>query len=184
MEITVDLPKIAEKAKGVMRSPKKFFAQFSKSAKTKETVAYLIIISFVGSLLGGIYTFATFNPATMPMIKGSGDLALSLLVVYFVSLGMMFIWSGLLSLLLSLFRIEADYSRVFAVFVYAWTPNFLLAWVPIISLFALLYSFYLWYIGLKVVFGASSFKSILVIAVSITMVLLLVSALFTGFYAT
>ena len=86
---------------------------------------------------------------------------LTTLMYYVLSLGLAFVVAGLLHLWILLFGGKADYTKSYQLYVYAYTPTYVLGWIPFLGFFAGIYSLILLILGTEKMHGISRRKTIL-----------------------
>ena len=80
-----------------------------------------------------------------------------------------------------IFKVESDFHEAYNLIVYSRTPSYLLGWVPFVSLFASLYTYYLLFLGVLEQYSVTRKKAaavvlgalIATIALAVVLVLLI-----------
>ncbi|HLD83544.1 MAG TPA: YIP1 family protein [archaeon] len=160
-----------EKIKSVLMTPDKFFASVKKEQGYAEPVKYTALLSLAA--------FAVTS-AVLSLIAGSFNI--TGIVIGSVFISVLFIILQFVSAVgTHIFVILAGgkngYSQTFKAGVYASTPVYLLGFVPLVSMVAVLYSLYLNIKGLSVLQNMSMGRAAAVILIPLLVVIILVAAL-------
>jgi hypothetical protein len=157
---------IVNRAKLLVRQPRKFFKGLKGEKGVRTAFRYLASIAAVyvaGSLLLGLLiTFVlpgmlqSFN--TMAQNARFVDVLSSLVLLYTQALVGSFVWSAILYCGVRLFGSKQPYAKTYQLVAYSSTPLLLFGWIPLVGLFALLYSLVLPFFGAKDVLKLSGVK--------------------------
>ena len=161
------------KIKQILTNPNKFFLNLNKEKTLKDALLYFILLSAFSTLMGYFMlllfgdTFARivtsmFNlntpiPDLSPM-KLLGQSVLS----YILTVASSFVIAAILYLWLLIFSGNKGYNKAYQLYTYSQTPSFLFRWIPLIGMFAGIYSFVLLVIGTKNIYNFSTLKSTLI----------------------
>jgi hypothetical protein len=163
--------KIINKIKDVLTDPLVFFDNIKEEKGVKKAFIYFAILAFFSTLLA--YLVSLVMPAysigviekmfgiTIPTEAIQVPTILTTLMYYVLSLGLAFVVAGLLHLWILLFGGKADYTKSYQLYVYAYTPTYVLGWIPFLGFFAGIYSLILLILGTEKMHGISRRKTIL-----------------------
>lgn len=97
--------------------------------------------------------------------------------IYFVLIGFVFIWTGIIHLWVKLFGGREDYTKTFQTLIYSSTPSVLFGWIPLIGDLTGIYSFVLLVIGVSEVHKMSKLKSFLIFFIPMMIFIMFVTIL-------
>jgi len=167
---------IINRAKAVMRQPRKFFKSLKESG-VKPAFRYFAILSAVQLVLSLVIstsfhikgtglgdTFANLSPQA-----SLSFLVLSLALGYVLGLGLSFVWAGILHLYIRLCGGKQIYSKTYQLSTYASTPSLLLGWIPFVGFIASIGSLVLLIVGTQEVHKVSKKKAILMYVIPVAL---------------
>jgi len=167
----------------VVLRPVEFFRGILRQGDFINPLIFAIICYEVFTILSGLFSLAGISGR-----QGFGAFIVSLIVAPILGAVGLFIWAGILHLLVMLIvgSRNSGYEATFRVGAYS-AVTLLVSWIPFIGFIANLYSVYLEIVGIREVHNTTTGKAALVVlipaAVAILLVLILVAigvALFFG----
>jgi hypothetical protein len=149
------------KLKKILFQPNKCWDDLKKEKSIKKALYYLIILLIIGLLFGYIISILSLdfvsyeNVEKISFLADKFGLSINILILIFCMIStiilfiLTFIYSGLLHLIIKLFKGEGNFIDTYKAFVYGATPQLLLAQIPYINQFSWFYMIYLQVIGLS-----------------------------------
>ncbi|HEX6977591.1 MAG TPA: Yip1 family protein [Patescibacteria group bacterium] len=167
---------IVKKAKLVLTKPKIFFEGAKKEDGIKDAFIYYAVLSLVGTILQTL--------AAVVLQGGKGLNIPALVVVYILTLLLIFIVIAIIHVWAKIFGGTGTFVNTYQLYVYSNTPKPLLNFIPIIGpLAGSIYALVIFVIGGTVMHKFSMKKSILVFAVPAVIITLLSIILAFAFVA-
>ena len=172
-----------QKAKDVLTDPMHFFDKIKEESGVKKAFIYFAILAFFSTLLA--YLVNLVMPAysigiierlfgtTIPAAAIQIPTVWTTLMYYVLSLGLAFVVAGLLHLWILIFGGKADYTKSYQLYVYAYTPTYVLGWIPFLGFFAGVYSLILLILGTEKMHDISRKKAILMYVIPAAIFLIL-----------
>jgi len=176
MEVTVDVNIVFSQVKSILRSPKQFFSKCVNEKGWKKAFVFVLIVAAFGhliTLLYGILFYPKINTSISESLNipaasfSAGRFIVLVVASYFLTLGMSFVWGVGLKFWLSLFKVKSTFTQAYRIMTYSRTPNYIFSSLPIISILAAFYSFYLLIIGLENEYSLTRKKTILIVVTAI-----------------
>ncbi len=160
------------KIKQILTNPNKFFSSL-KEKTLQDALLYFIILSAFSAfmtyimmlLFGDSFTRMIvnfFNLNTPIPDFNSVTLLGQTILGYIFTIAASFVVAGILYLWLLLFGGNKGYNKTYQLYTYSQTPTLLFKWIPIVGMFASIYSFILLVIGTRNTYNFSTLKSTLI----------------------
>src|SRR3989344_5023841 len=176
MEVTLNLTEIAGKVKLIFRKPSDFFKLYKNEKGWQHAFVYFALLTLIGSVLSLLYGFAIY-PYLKPQIDaifgntGSTYTLSQVLTVaissYVTGILFSFVWGFVFKLWVKMFGGKGTFAKAYQLIIYSRTPIYLLSWVPVVNLIALIYSLVIIYKGVKQYYGLSKVRSILTVVLGL-----------------
>jgi hypothetical protein len=166
---------IIQKALEVLKEPRAFFRHLNEKGVGSAWV-YFAVLSLIASALGFVVRQLTATTSANMMARlfnlpassvaaaasmGFGWAASMALIGYVFGLAFVFVIMAVLFVWIYIFGGRAGYEKTFQLGVYAYTPSFLLGWIPFVGFLGGIWSLILLIIGTQEVHDLSRVKSIL-----------------------
>lgn len=184
------------KIRWILKDPSDFFAKLYQESHIRDSAMYLMIMTFVSSLLNYILSlssdaslglFRKWFYLNLPLV-GSGPVKLAILgLIYIICLIILsFVAAFLLQCWLYIFGVRANYTRSYQLLSYVLTPTYILGWTnQWVSLLTWVWVFALLVIGSRNMFSISRKKAWLMftlpalfVVVAISLILLWIAQRF------
>ena len=166
-----------QKAKSILKSPKKFFKDIEKEKGIKKAFQFLALFLAVFLIFNGIVTIITGNGEELPSQLASIPfwqlVVLFSLLIYVVSLLYSFLGAGIIYVWLRIFKGKRSYDDAYKLNTYSKLPIYLFGWIPFIGLLAWIYSFILLVIGTKEFYKFSTTKAVLIYLIPMVVIILI-----------
>ncbi len=133
-----------------------FIALFSIYTILSIGVSYLLqqLLKSIGFL-----TSEQINLGIISVSQSTFEIIISI-ATFFLMLILIFAVVGLIHLYLKLFKAKATYLQTFQLYVYAYVPTYLFAWIPFIGWFAIIWSIVLLVLGVQKTHKLSLLKAL------------------------
>jgi hypothetical protein len=156
--------------KEVLLHPSRFFKNLRKEKGIKNTVIYLVVLSFIGTVLLWTidYFFPVFNFLMQIFLgvelprRSPGVVIFYAAFMYVSGIVFSFVTAGILYLWLLVFGGKLSYNNAYSLLVYSRTPLFLFSWIPFLGWFSSVYDIILLIMGAQRVAKISRLKAILI----------------------
>jgi hypothetical protein len=161
---------LSDKVSAILTKPTTFFRKLNEKgvgdAFRYLALFYLVFLAL--TVLISVYTTSvlmgvmqSYFGSSMMASPSMGLRLLFALIGYPFSLLLSFVGAGILYLYLLIFGGKASYSQTYQLAVYAYTPTFLLGWIPLVSVVTGIWSFALLVIGTAEIHKMSRLKAAL-----------------------
>lgn len=176
------IKKVSEKLKRIILNPVEFFEEYEPKGP-KEVFIYLFILGLIPSLLSPLSTGAFHRMASLLGISFKAAYLSSFLSMYVGIIVFIPIVSLIYHCLIWIVGGREGLVPTFAAVVHAWTPSFLLSWIPLVNLVAGIWSLALGIIGLSKLQNVSYWRAgLAVIILPLILVLGLFSLIFLSIF--
>jgi hypothetical protein len=171
------------KIKTVLFDPRLFFEKIQSETDFKIAFSYFFVLALFGIMMGALLSFSMqgiFNGYISNVLKMS---IVPMTGIYFLQIGIFifilkvlfsFLFTAILNGWISSFGGKGNYLKTYQLYVYSRTPSLLFGWIPIVGLFAWVYSFSLLIIGTKEVHQLETKKVIMLYFIPLAIILIFV----------
>ena len=183
---------IFNKIKAILFNPEKFFLGLNKEKSLQDALlfyiillafssimSYLVTLIFGTSYIGVFYKLFNLN---LPIPKFNALFLFGQIIVgYVLSVLLSFVVVAILYVWLLIFSGNKGYSKAYQLYIYSQTPSLLIKWIPVLGLFAWIYSLVLLIIGTKKIYNFSTTKSVLIYVIPLLIILIFALIFFALF---
>lgn len=166
---------ISDKIKYLISNPNVFFERIKYENSIKDA---FLIDAIIRALIVALLYFLIFSIILViegdSSIYNSYNFIISLIIfsLFFIGVIKNFLLSGIIYLILKMYKIKRAYHKTYNVYVYSSIPFLILGLIPYIGLFSIIYSYYLMIIGMAKVHNISIGKSALACLLPILILIL------------
>jgi len=168
--------------KGMITDPGETIRR-SRSASLGDAIIYYLILILIFSVLSTAVTWLLGDAHPMPL-SPAGDIAIAATYLVGVIIGgiiALLIISAILHIFIKILGGSGDYTDTARAFSLAMTPAAVIAWIPLIGLFAGIWAFVLMVMGVSAYHQLSTVRAVIAILLPVVLLIILAALAFMFF---